>query len=310
MNTGLQKTKPRLDPRVGLIVGTLGFASSSTLVRLSNAPSLAIAALRLLITVALLTPYVLLRHRADLKKLTRRDILLCALAGVFLAVHFWSWFESLRHTTVAIAATLCNADAIFTAIGFALFLKGRIPKAGMAAIALAFVGSAIIAFSSGGEAKTGQLLGAGLALLAALLFAVYTLLGSVLRKHLNNNVYTWLVYSACATTLLLCCAVTRTPLWGWDRQVYLVSLGLAVFPTFLGHSMFNWCLEYLSPAYVATGHLAEPVFSAIMAAILFSEVPAPLQLVGAVLVLAGVFLYTMVESRQKPPPAANDSPAG
>ncbi|MDL2327434.1 DMT family transporter [Ruminococcaceae bacterium OttesenSCG-928-A11] len=301
MNTGLERQKPKLDPRVGLVVGTLGFASSSTPVRLSNAPSLVTAALRLLIAVLLLTPYVLARHREDLKKLTRRDVALCALAGVFLAIHFWSWFESLSHTTVAIAATLCNTDAIFTALGFALFLKGRIPKVGVAAIGLTFVGSAIIALTSGGGAKTGHLLGAGLALLAALLFAVYTLFGSVLRKRLDNNVYTWLVYSSCAATLLLCCLFTRTPLWGWDGRVYLVCLGLAIFPTFLGHSMFNWCLEYLSPAYVATGHLAEPVFSAIMAAILFNEVPAPVQLVGAVLVLVGIFLYTMVESRQKPP---------
>lgn len=294
--SGNNPGKPRLDPRLGLAIGTAGVSSSSILIRLAEAPSLVTATLRLVLTVAILTPLVLARHRGELKGLARRDVLMCCLSGFFLALHFLFWFESLNHTTVAIGAALVNTDSILTAIGFALILKGRIPKLGLLAIGLTFAGSLVIALGAG-SGGGGQLLGAGLALLGAVFISGYLLIGRVQRGHMSTNVYTWLVYTACMVTLLIFCGASGTSLIGWGGREWLIALGLAVFCTLLGHSMFSWCLGYLTPAYVAAGKLTEPVFAAVMAAILFKEVPAPVQLAGAALVLAGIFLYTLAEGR-------------
>src|SRR5699024_7350251 len=100
----------------------------------------------------LLLPVVLLRYRAELKRVTRRDVLLCAASGICLAIHFLAWFESLRLTSVSVSTVLVSTEVIFTAIGFALFLKGKIPRLGVAAILLAFGGSAVLALSGGAEA--------------------------------------------------------------------------------------------------------------------------------------------------------------
>ncbi len=203
-----------------------------------------------------------------------------------------------------------NTDVIFTALGFALFLKGRIPRLGVAAIGLAFAGSVVIALGSaeGGAAGAGgtglaglagsQMAGNLLAVLSASLIAVYLLIGRVQRAHLSNSVYTWLVYTGCLITLLCACALTRTPLLGWSARDWLASLGLAVLCTLLGHSMFNWCLGYLTPAYVAATKLAEPILGTLLAFVLFREAPAPMQILGAAVVLAGIFLYSLAEIKE------------
>ena len=277
-----------------LLVGVLGISASAILVRFSQAPSGVLAVYRLGWTVLLLLPVVLLRCRAELKRVTGRDVLLCAASGICLAIHFLTWFESLKRTSVASSTVLVSTEVIFTALGFALFLKGKIPRMGIAAILLAFGGSALLALSGGGGA--GELSGNLLALAAAAAAAFYTLIGRVQRGHLSTTVYTFLTYLACYQTLLALTAGAGTPLLGYGGRELLLGLALSVLCTLLGHSLFSWCLKYLSPSYVSAVKLCEPVFSALAAIPLFGEVPGPLQLTGGVVVLGAVLLYTRAEA--------------
>lgn len=285
----------KCNPRVILLLGVLGASFSSVFVRWSAAPSLVTATGRLGWSVLLLLPVILFRHREELKSCTKKDLLLCAASGVCLALHFTTWFESLRWTSIASSTVLVSTEVIFTALGFALFLKGKIPRLGVLAIALAFGGSVILALSdhSGGA---GALKGDLLALAGAVFVALYTLIGQVQRARQSTSVYTFLTYAACLATLLLMDAVTATPVLGWGLRETVVGLLLCVFCTLLGHSLFSWSLKWLSPAYVSAAKLCEPVFAAVMGLLLFGEALRPLQLLGGGVVLLAVFLYTRAEA--------------
>ena len=284
-------------PRAVLLLGVVGIAMSAILVRYSQAPSVVTAVYRLGWTVLLLAPVVLFRFRAELRRITGRDALLCALSGLCLALHFLTWFESLKWTSLAVSTVLVSTEAIFTALGFALFLKGRIPPLGRAAILLAFAGSAVLALAGG----TGQavLYGNLLALASAVFVSVYTLIGSVQRAALSTTVYTFLTYLACLAALLVMALASHTPLVGYGGQEILIGLALAVLCTLMGHSLFSWCLKFLSPAYVSAVKLCEPVVSGLLAVPLFGEIPTLLQLGGMALVLGSVLLYTRAESGPK-----------
>lgn len=280
-------------PKSVLLLGVLGISISAILVRWSQAPSVVTAAYRLGWTVLLLLPAVLTRFRAELLRVRARDVALCALSGLCLALHFLAWFESLKWTGVAISTVLVSTEVIFTALGFALFLRGRIPPLGVLAILLAFGGSAVLALAGGGEGS--QLYGNLLALAAAYFVAMYTLIGRVQRGSLSTTVYTFLTYLACFLALVLMALGSGTPLVGYPPREWLISLGLAVLCTLMGHSLFSWCLKYLSPAYVSAAKLCEPVFSGALAVPLFGEIPTPLQLLGAGIILGSVLLYTKAE---------------
>ena len=284
-------------PRAVLLLGVVGIAMSAILVRYSQAPSVVTAVYRLGWTVLLLAPVVLFRFRAKLRRITGRDALLCALSGLCLALHFLTWFESLKWTSLAVSTVLVSTEAIFTALGFALFLKGRIPPLGRAAILLAFAGSAVLALAGG--AGQAVLYGNLLALASAVFVSVYTLIGSVQRAALSTTVYTFLTYLACLAALLVMALASHTPLVGYGGQEILIGLALAVLCTLMGHSLFSWCLKFLSPAYVSAVKLCEPVVSGLLAVPLFGEIPTLLQLGGMALVLGSVLLYTRAESGPK-----------
>ena len=285
-------------PMIMIVVGVLGISLSSIFVKYSTAPSAVTASFRLLWTVLFLTPVVLGRKsvRRELLQLPGKLVLLSCLSGLFLAIHFVLWFESLRHTSVASSTTIVCTEVIWVCLGFCLFLKGRLSIQAIAAIAVTLAGSGLIALADSGSGS--QFYGDVLALLAAIAVAVYTLIGRVVRSRASTTVYTYMVYTACATVLAATCAIQGYCLFAYGPSPVIVGALLAIFSTILGHSIFSWCLKYFSPSFVSASKLCEPVAAAMMAAFLFGEIPVPLQLLGGALILGGVCWYSRIERKE------------
>jgi len=278
-----------------IIVGIFGISLSSIFVRYSQAPSPVTAAWRLLWTVALLIPAVLIKGetRRELISISPKNAGLSCLSGLFLAIHFVLWFESLAMTSVASSTAIVCTEVIWVALGYCLFLGGRLGWKASAAIAIALGGSLMIALSDAGTGS--HLAGDILSLLSAIAVAVYMLLGREVRKTVSTPVYTGIVYISCAIALVITCLVQGQDLFGYGLSAITVGLLLAVFSTILGHSIFSWCLKYFSPAFVSASKLCEPVVAAILAAFLFGEIPVPLQILGGAMILGGVYCYSRTE---------------
>ena len=283
-------------PMIMIVVGVLGISLSSIFVKYSAAPSSVTAAWRLLWTVVLLSPVVWGRGvvRGELLHVSGKTAVLSSLSGVFLAVHFVLWFESLQHTSVASSTTIVCTEVIWVSLGYCLFLKGKLSGKAVATIAVTLIGSVLIAFADSG-AGGSHLYGDILSLLAAVAVAAYVLLGRVVREQASTTVYTYIVYSACTAVLLIFCMIQKQSLFGYGASAVVGGLLLAIFSTILGHSIFSWCLKYFSPSFVSASKLCEPVVAAILAGFLFGEIPSVLQLVGGALILGGVLNYSKLE---------------
>ena len=284
-------------PMIMIVVGVLGISLSSIFVKYSQAPSAVTAAWRLLWTVLLLTPVVLgkMPVRRELLQAPKKLIWLSILSGLFLAIHFVLWFESLQHTSVASSTTIVCTEVVWVCLGFCLFLKGRLSGKAILSIGVTLFGSVLIALSDSGSG--GGLYGDILALLAAIAVAVYTLIGRVVREKLSTTVYTYMVYTACAAVLVVTCVAQGSSLIGYGWSAIIVGLLLSVFSTILGHSIFSWCLKYFSPSFVSASKLCEPVVAAVFAAFLFGELPGWLQITGGILILGGVLWYSRIEQK-------------
>ena len=285
-------------PMIMIVIGVLGISLSSIFVKYSAAPSAVTAAYRLLWTVLLMTPVTLGNReiRRELFQVSPRTLLLSCLSGLFLAIHFTLWFESLHHTSVASSTTIVCTEVIWVSLGYALFLKGRLSFKEILAIGVTLSGSILIAFAdstSGGAHLYGDIL----SLLAAIAVAVYVLLGREVRKTTSTTVYTYIVYSACGMVLLLICLLQGNSLLGYGPSAPVVGLLLAIFSTILGHSIFSWCLKFFSPSFVSASKLCEPVAAAILAGFLFGEIPPILQILGGFLILGGVLYYSGLEQK-------------
>ena len=286
-------------PMLLVVVGIVGCGLAGVFVKLSAAPSAMTAAVRLLWTVLLLSPVTLgsRSFRQELLSVSKKDALLSALSGLFLAVHFVIWFESLRYTSVAISTTICCTEVVWVTLGFCLILKGSISRKALLAIGVTLLGNVLIAWADLGTAS--GLLGDLMSLAAAVLLAAYTIIGRVVRMNVSTTVYTYICYSACALALVLTCLVQGLDFTAYGFSPYVAGLLLAIFSTILGHSIFNWCLKFFTPSFVSASKLCIPITSAVFAFLAFSEIPTALQVIGCLVILGGMCWYYMIESGVK-----------
>lgn len=281
-----------------ILLGVLGTSASAVFTRFSTAPSMVLAMYRMCLASLVLLPNVLTRHRRDWQLMDRKTALLCILSGMFLALHFSAYFESIHRTSVAAATILGNTQVFFVALLMLLLFREKLSRRCWLAILLTFAGGAVIAFSSAGDgnALSGDLL----AILCAALLACYTMIGHACRRHnVSTSVYTFLVYSSAALTLLLLLPITGTPYFGYAPVNWLCAGGMVLFCTFLGHSIFSWGLKYEAPALVSTLQMLEPVFATVWALLLFREIPRLAVLLGGAVVIAGIVLYCRTTAQQE-----------
>ncbi|HKJ59696.1 MAG TPA: DMT family transporter [Halobacteriales archaeon] len=291
----LTKLADRTPPGAALAVAVLAVSTSAILVRWSAAPSLVKAFYRVAFTALLLSPWVLTRHRDAFRRLGRRDLLVAAATGVALAVHFASWFESLRFTSVAASVTLVQSQPLFVALGAWLALDERVTRRTVAGILIAIAGMAAMTLPGatvGTVEGAGALYGNALAVVGAITAAAYVLAGRSLRQRIDLLPYVTVVYVACAATLLVV-ALARghaVSLSAYPPREWLLFLAMALGPGVLGHTVVNWALEHVESSVVSVSLLGEPVGSTLLAALLLAEVPGPATVAGGAVVLAGIYV--------------------
>ncbi len=302
-------------PFLVLSGGILMAATSSIMIRFAQGlgmPSLTIAAGRLGLAALILLPLALLFSRRTLHALCRRDLLLALASGAFLAVHFAAWISSLAYTSVASSVALVGTNPLWVGLAAALLLRERLPATAWWGILATIGGTALIAYSDGVGGGPNATLGNGLALLGAIAGSGYFLIGRGLRQRMATLPYIFLVYTTAAVVLLVLAAAgsLRTgrganPFAGYPPLAYLLLLGLALGPQLLGHTSFNWALRFLPATVVAVVILGEPIGSAALALLFFGEWFRPLQLLGFVVLLAGI----VVTARAEPAPPAERADA-
>jgi len=299
-----------------IVVAIVATSSAAILIRLAldeNMPPLLIAGARLLIATAALTPIVLRRYRARVRRLSRAELALVALAGLCLAIHFTAWVTSLQYTTVLVSVVIVSTGPIWVAIMEVIFLRIRLSRLVVLGLLVALSGGVIIGIPLDGplgaapaiESVSDTLTGGSLALIGALSVSVYMLIGRRLRTTLPVIPYVWLVYGIASICALVVMAVTSTPLAGFRAQGYLVLLAMGLVPQLLGHSSLNYLLEYFHAALVSMFTQLEPIGSAILAVLVFGELPPAKQIAGSIVILIGVLLASRGEIRTADTGASN-----
>ncbi len=288
-----------------ILGGILAVSTASIFIRFAqqDAPSLVVAAYRLTLASLILAPLALTRHRAELRSLNRRELLLGLLSGFFLALHFATWISSLEYTTVTSSVVLVTTTPLWVALLSPLILREANGKTVVIGMLLALIGGGFVGISDSCIWQNGLVcpplstfvrgtafFGDFLALCGAWMAAGYILIGRRLRAKISLIPYIFVVYGMAAIVLLVILGVSRERVFGYLPLTYLWLLLLAIVPQLLGHSTFNWALRYLPASLVSITLLGEPIGSTILAFIILKESPTLLKIAGAVLILAGIYV--------------------
>lgn len=306
--------KKPIPPQLVLLVGILAASTASLFIRAAqnDAPSLSIAAYRLTIAVLLLTPFVLSRHRAELRQLQRKQILTMMLTGLFLALHFGSWISSLEYTSIASSVVLVTTTPLWVALISTVFLKEKLTKPLIIGLITAMIGGIVVGISencgfngrqiscafNGESFQSLAMFGNFLALFGAWMMATYLVVGRKTRQNMPTMVYVYVVYTFAALFLIIICLVTGQPLAGFSGKFYLWVFLLALFPQIIGHTSYNWALGYLPTTFVSIALLGEPIGTIILSFLLLKETPTLLEGIGGILLLTGIYLASRTSQNQ------------
>jgi drug/metabolite transporter (DMT)-like permease len=279
-------------------VAVLFISSSGPIIAATVAPALAIAFWRCFLGSAFTAPWVLLRRRAELARLTRREWLLVGTAGLLLGAHFATWIPSLRFTTVASSTALVATQPVWAAL-IARQRGARIPRSAWVGIGISLVGVLVL---TGIDVSVDprHLIGDGLALAGAMLAAAYVTVSESARRTVSTATLTTGLYATSAVLLLLLCVVGRQALTGYSAQAWALILALTLGAQLLGHTLINRVLATTSATVVSMSILLEMPGATIMAAIALGQVPPPAIIPAVLLMFAGIALVIRAGSRTVP----------
>ena len=286
---------PAINPRLAVIAGVLFVSSSAILIRLATPHPLSIAFHRMAFAALLTAPRFISVGPSRVLRLSLRDLALALASGAFLALHFAAWISSLFLTSVASATVLVNLNPIFVVVLGIVFLGERIGGKAFVWVLVSVAGSVVLALGGttvGDTATVGNLLAIG----GAVSVSAYMLIGRFLRPRVDAGAYNMMVYGSSALFLLVWCLIAGVDLGPYAGREYVLFALLAIFPTLLGHSVFNWALRYVRASFVATSVLGEPVFATILAVFFFFEIPTVWTLVGGAMILVGIYFFTRREA--------------
>lgn len=129
---------------------------------------------------------------------------------------------------------------------------------------------------------------------AAFCMAVYTIIGTLIRRKTSTIVYTTLVYTSSAITVFIAATFYHLSLFSWGMKNLSLGLCLAVICTLMGHSIFSWALKYLNASFVSTAKLLEPVFASVLGLLIFKEIPQVNTIIGGLIIIIGIWYYSKV----------------
>jgi drug/metabolite transporter (DMT)-like permease len=202
-------------------------------------------------------------------------------------------FSALARIPASMNAILVSSNVALIAILSAVFLKERIGWQGVAGILVAFAGVVLVTFNRGFTLGGSiDLLGCAFSLLAALCFALYTILGKRLVERNDPLLVTSLALLAGALLLgaLTAGSVGLSSLSRAGARAWWLMILLGV--TMIGFAYPAWfeTLKKLPASRASVFVYFTPVFAVLLSLLILDERFSWMFYAGGALVLAGVGL--------------------
>lgn len=238
---------------------------------------------------AALTVGLALRFERSLR-IRRRDLPLAGAAALLLYLNQIGFIFALDKTSASVLGLILGAGPIFVALaGLALRTETLPPRFWVGAV-LSFAGVALVALGSGGEVS-GDLGGVLLGVLAAATWGGYSMLVAPLMQRYSARRISAVVLAAAWVPI----ALTSVPQlesqdFGLGWEIWALVLFATLGPLVLTNELWFRSLDRIGPARATLASNLMPFLAAGIAVVLLSERLAPVEVVGGVLIGAGILV--------------------
>ena len=270
-----------------LLLGAAAIAFAPIFVRLSDTGPTASAFWRVALALAPLWIWARMSPRAGgAAPLPWKSLVA---AGLCFAGDLGAWHVSIVYTTVANSTLEANFAPIFVTLGAWLLFRQRVSRLFLIALGVTLGGAALLIgpnFALGGRALLGDALG----VLTAVFYAGYMLAIKAASERTTTAGIMAVSTTVAAIALLPYSLATADVFLPQSASGWLVLIALALIPHIAGQSLIAYGFAHLPAAFSSVSLLLQPVLAAIYAWALLGEAVGPAQMLGGLVVLAGIYL--------------------
>ena len=280
------------------ILGVILFSAKAVMVKLAYQhaiPPVPLLLLRMLFALPFYATIAFLRKPAHPDKIVKKDYLwiVCfGMLGYFIASYFD--FLGLQYIQASMERIILFLYPTIVLFMSRVFLKKQVTRVQLLAILISYLGIIITFWGAVSIEGSDVILGGLLVFVSAVTYAGY-LVGSgwLIPKF---GAVTFTSYAMIVSCLSICIFYGLTEdistLWTYNLEVYGIALAMAVLSTVIPSYLISASIKGLgAPTFSIIGSLG-PISTIILAYIFLGEQLSPLQLVGTVVVIAGIYVVS------------------
>lgn len=284
---------PKTKGLIELHAAVLLFSFSPLFPKILALPVMVIVSMRLIISAVVLR---LMLHLSGqkLRIESQQKLGTLLLLGFLFAVNLFSFYQSVRVSTVAISVLTTGIFPVLVAILEPWYFKEKIRWADLILALIAFTGVLLIIPAFDVHHKIFQ--GVFWGLLAALSYALYCIMN---RKQLRDHSSLFLTfYQHSFAGIILLPSLFLLPFtFHWRDLLWMLLLGTVL--TAGSQNLFVKGMTYVKARTAGMILMLEPIYGILFALLFIDEIPAPRTLFGGAIILAATLYATLSSAHQE-----------
>jgi drug/metabolite transporter (DMT)-like permease len=270
-----------------LLFGVFCCSTAVIFIKESTINAVLLSALRLLTATVFIFPFFLCDFRKKKYKLSYFKPVV--IPGIFLGLHFITWIYAVPLTAAVNASLIVNLVPI--AMPFIIFfmIGEKIKKREIIGTVFTIMGLLVLVYSDyelSGEHLKGDII----CLFSMILFTVYLALAKKNCHFDSMWLYIFPLYLVAGIFCFICSLFFVNPFVQYSTKDIIIVLGLALIPTFGGHTILNYSMKHLRSQIVSMINAGQFITAGIMAYFFFTEIPPITFYISAILLVSGVLI--------------------
>ncbi|MDT0607320.1 DMT family transporter [Croceitalea rosinachiae] len=221
-------------------------------------------------------------------KVEKMDKLPIVIGGLFLGLHWLTYFYSLKLSNVAIGMLSLFTYPILTSFLEPLFLKTKFQKIHLLLGLLVLIGIYFLVPSF--DLDNSYTIAVAIGVLSALFYALRNII--LKKRAINYNGSSLMCFQLFSIVLFMSPAFVYFELTDITSQWQWLVL-LAVLTTAIGHTLFLNSFKHFSITTASILSCVQPIFGIVIVAIFLKEIPTMMTVLGGLLILSSVVIESV-----------------
>lgn len=283
-----------MNPKVSLVIGIICISFSPIFVKLAGVPPVTATFYRIFIAWLCLAPYCIAKGKL---KIGGIELMVTIAGGIVFGLDIFIWNLSLARISATVSTLIANLAPVWVGMLSYFLYKKKSGWSFWLGTALAITGMVIlVGFQSiiALQFSTGIIL----AILSSILYAVYILMTKGILQKTGTLTFMFYNMLGASVFLLIICGYQHTNMISFPVSAWLYFIGMGLICQLFGWITINSALRFLESTKVAVALLLQTVVAGFLALLLLNEKLELKEIVGSVIVLAGIAITFMKRRKQ------------